>query len=112
MNFDGLDPSIIAPALAAGVLVTATHVPMGQQVLKRGIIFIDLAIAQIAALGVLLAHSIGFEDSTVAVQVTAPLRKLEPYLGFTRFGLCVTQPGNKHLFVSSFPPCFRNVCTN
>jgi zinc/manganese transport system permease protein len=71
MNVDGLDPSIMAPALAAGVLVTATHVPMGQQVLKRGIIFIDLAIAQIAALGVLLAYSLGFESSTVAVQATA-----------------------------------------
>ena len=71
MNFDGLDTSIMAPALAAGVLVTATHVPMGQQVLKRGIIFIDLAIAQIAALGVLLAYSLGFESSTVAVQATA-----------------------------------------
>ena len=71
MNFDGLDPSIIAPALAAGVLVTTTHVPMGQQVLKRGIIFIDLAIAQVAALGVLLAYSLGFEGSVVAVQATA-----------------------------------------
>ena len=45
MNLDGLDPEILAPALAAGVLVIATHVPLGQQVLKRGIIFIDLAIA-------------------------------------------------------------------
>jgi zinc/manganese transport system permease protein len=71
MNLDGLDPVIIAPALAAGILVTATHVPLGQQVLKRGIIFIDLAIAQIAALGVLLAYSLGFESSTVAVQATA-----------------------------------------
>ena len=71
MNFDGLDPVIIAPALAAGILVTATHVPLGQQVLKRGIIFIDLAIAQIAALGVLLAHSLGLEGSVVGVQVTA-----------------------------------------
>jgi zinc/manganese transport system permease protein len=71
MNFDGLDPVIIAPALAAGILVTATHVPLGQQVLKRGIIFIDLAIAQIAALGVLLAHSLGLEGSAVGVQVTA-----------------------------------------
>ena len=71
MNLDGLDPVIIAPALAAGVLVTATHVPLGQQVLKRGIIFIDLAIAQIAALGVLLAHSLGFEGSGIGVQSTA-----------------------------------------
>jgi len=42
---------LIAPALAAGMIVSAIHVPLGQEVLRRGIIFIDLAIAQIAALG-------------------------------------------------------------
>ena len=39
---------ILLPALIAGILVLSTHVPLGFQVLKRGIIFIDLAIAQIA----------------------------------------------------------------
>ena len=43
-----IDLSILLPALAAGLLVTATHVPLGTQVLARGIVFIDLAIAQIA----------------------------------------------------------------
>ncbi len=50
------DFSILLPAFIAGLLVLATHVPLGQVVLKRGIIFIDLAIAQIAGLGVILAH--------------------------------------------------------
>lgn len=49
--------SILLPALAAGVLVLSTHVLLGQQVLKRGIIFIDLAIAQVAALGAIVAHT-------------------------------------------------------
>jgi zinc/manganese transport system permease protein len=71
MNLDGLEPVILAPALAAGVLVIATHVPLGQQVLKRGIIFIDLAIAQIAGLGVLLALALGYEDSGWGLQATA-----------------------------------------
>jgi len=71
VNLDGLDPVILAPALAAGSLVIATHVPLGQQVLKRGIIFIDLAIAQIAGLGVLLATVMGFEDSGWSIQITA-----------------------------------------
>ncbi len=71
MNLDGLDPVILAPALAAGGLVVVTHVPLGQQVLKRGIIFIDLAIAQIAGLGVLLATVWGFEDSGWGIQVIA-----------------------------------------
>ena len=65
MNLDGLDPAILVPALAAGVLVIATHVPLGQQVLKRGIIFIDLAIAQIAGLGVLLANTLGERGANV-----------------------------------------------
>ncbi|KRB88459.1 metal ABC transporter permease [Noviherbaspirillum sp. Root189] len=55
MNPDAIDLSIVAPAFVAGVLVLMTHVPLGVQVLKRGIVFIDLAIAQIAALGVIIA---------------------------------------------------------
>jgi len=65
------DLSILLPALVAGVLVTATHVPLGTQVLARGIVFIDLAIAQIAGCGVLLADQLGFEPEGAAVQVAA-----------------------------------------
>ncbi len=71
MNLDGLDPTIIGPALAAGLLVVATHVPLGQQVLRRGIIFVDLAVAQIAGLGVLLAQVAGWNDRGWQVQLTA-----------------------------------------
>ncbi len=45
---------LLAPAFCAGLLVLATHVPLGRQVLARGIIFLDLAIAQVAATGALL----------------------------------------------------------
>ncbi len=45
---------LIAPAFCAGLVTALTHVPLGQEVLRRGIIFIDLAIAQIAALGVVV----------------------------------------------------------
>jgi len=65
------DLSIVLPALIAGLLVTATHVPLGTQVLARGIVFIDLAIAQIAGCGVLLADHLGFEPEGIAVQVAA-----------------------------------------
>lgn len=51
----GFDFMIVVPAFLAGLLVLATHIPLGAQVLKRGIVFIDLAIAQIAALGVIIA---------------------------------------------------------
>jgi len=71
MNWELLDWTIIGPALIAGLLVISTHVPLGEVVLKRGIIFIDLAIAQIAALGVIAAGTIGWEDSPYAVQFSA-----------------------------------------
>ena len=47
---------LLVPAFIAGLIVASTHVPLGQEVLKRGIIFIDLAVAQIAALGAIFAH--------------------------------------------------------
>jgi zinc/manganese transport system permease protein len=50
-----VDFGILVPAFLAGLLVLATHVPLGAQVLRKGIVFIDLAIAQIAALGVVVA---------------------------------------------------------
>jgi zinc/manganese transport system permease protein len=71
MNMDAVDLSILGPAFLAGLLVLATHVPFGQAVLKRGIIFIDLAIAQIAGLGVILVHSLYGEPSNWMVQVAA-----------------------------------------
>jgi len=63
--------SILLPALIAGLLVTATHVPLGIQVLRRGIVFIDIAIAQIAGVGVVAADFFGLQASGYAVQVSA-----------------------------------------
>lgn len=68
---DALDFNLLAPALLAGLLVLATHVPLGLQVLKRGIIFLDLALAQIAALGVIVAAGIGLDPHGVGVQLAA-----------------------------------------
>jgi zinc/manganese transport system permease protein len=44
---------------------------MGQQVLARGIVFIDLAIAQIAGLGVIAADAMGWEPQGFAAQIAA-----------------------------------------
>jgi zinc/manganese transport system permease protein len=63
--------SILWPALVAGFLVVLSHVPLGQQVLSRGIVFIDLAIAQVAGLGVIAAHSFGFSASGWTTQLAA-----------------------------------------
>ena len=65
------DFMIVLPAFLAGLLVLATHVPLGAQVLQRGIVFIDLAIAQIAALGVIVAGSIELDPHGWTVQVAA-----------------------------------------
>jgi len=63
--------SIIGPALLASLLVLSTHVPLGTEVLRRGIIFIDLAIAQVAGLGVIAADSMGWEAEGFMVQIAA-----------------------------------------
>jgi zinc/manganese transport system permease protein len=49
---------LLLPATICGLVVASIHIPLGQEVLKRGIIFIDLAVAQIAALGVVISQSI------------------------------------------------------
>jgi zinc/manganese transport system permease protein len=59
MSLFETDLSILWPALVAGILVVISHVPLGQQVFARGIVFIDLAIAQVAALGVIAASGFG-----------------------------------------------------
>src|SRR6202011_1961293 len=65
------DLSILWPALIAGLLVVLSHVPLGQQVLSRGIVFIDLAIAQVAGLGVIATHSFGLGASGWTTQAAA-----------------------------------------
>lgn len=66
-----LEFSLLLPALIAGLLVSATHVPLGIQVLNRGIVFIDIAIAQIAGVGVIAADFFGWEGQGIAVQAAA-----------------------------------------
>jgi zinc/manganese transport system permease protein len=71
MNLFSADVSILWPALIAGLLVVVSHVPLGQQVLARGIVFIDLAIAQVAGLGVIAANSFGLPIEGWSAQAAA-----------------------------------------
>jgi zinc/manganese transport system permease protein len=71
MNTLTADFGILWPALIAGVLVVLSHVPLGQQVLSRGIVFIDLAIAQVAGLGVIAAHALGLSLQGWITQIAA-----------------------------------------
>lgn len=70
------DWSLLGAPLLAGLLVASTHVLLGRRVLERGIIFIDLTIAQVAALGVILAgaHEPGVHP--LAAQLPAALAAL------------------------------------
>lgn len=66
---------ILLPAFALCALMIATHTYLGLHVLARGIIFVDLALAQVAALGVSVAFLMGWDVHGLYAQATA--------LGFT-----------------------------
>lgn len=71
MNWTSLDGAILGPAMAAGLVVLATHVPLGREVLRRGIIFLDLAVAQIAGLGVIAAGTLLGDAHGLIIQAAA-----------------------------------------
>jgi zinc/manganese transport system permease protein len=56
-------------------------VPLGQEVLRRGIIFIDLAIAQVAGLGVIAAYALHWDPEGIEVQLAAVSSALIAALG-------------------------------
>lgn len=76
MNLEGLDASILAPAFVAGLIVLSTHIPLGYEVLRRGIIFIDIAVAQIAGLGVIIAYTLGWDEHGLETQLAAVISAL------------------------------------
>ncbi len=65
------DFTILLLPFAAGLLVLATHIPLGMKVLARGVIFSDLAVAQTAGLGVIAAGLAGLSGEPLLVQLTA-----------------------------------------
>ncbi len=76
MSLLDTDLTILWPALVAGLLVAVSHVPLGQQVLARGIVFIDLAIAQVAGLGVIAASGFGLPITGWGAQAAAGIAAL------------------------------------
>ncbi len=69
MNSIELD--ILLPAFIAGLLVLATHIPFGMRILQRGVVFADLAVAQIAGLGVIIAGLLDLTAHPLLVQLIA-----------------------------------------
>jgi zinc/manganese transport system permease protein len=66
-----IELNILLPALIAGLLVLATHIPFGMKVLERGVIFADLAVAQIAGLGIIIASLLELTEQPLLVQLIA-----------------------------------------
>lgn len=81
MTWELMDWTIVGPAFIAGLIVLSTHVPLGHEVLQRGIIFIDLAIAQIAGLGVIAAHGMDWDQNGIEVQIAAVSASLIAAIG-------------------------------
>ena len=75
-----IESSIIGPAMLCGLLVLLTHVPLGRQVIRRGIIFLDLAVAQVAALVVLAAEVDKCIDANSAIQVTVEVNQGQTFV--------------------------------
>jgi len=71
LNLAALDPGLLMWPFIVGLLVLATHVPLGRRVLARGIIFLDLAVAQLAVLGVVAAHALDLAADGWPTQLAA-----------------------------------------
>jgi len=62
---------LLLPGLVFSLLMVLTHTYLGVHVLARGIIFVDLALAQVAAFGVSIAFLLGQESHGTHAQVYA-----------------------------------------
>jgi zinc/manganese transport system permease protein len=71
VNWAALDPGLLGWPMAAALVVLASHVPLGREVLARGIVFLDLAVAQVAGLGILAAGILGWEPAGWRMQAAA-----------------------------------------
>src|SRR6185436_5699439 len=52
---------LLLPAFVASLIVTGIHAYLGVHVVERGVIFVDLSLAQIAALGTTVAYLAGYD---------------------------------------------------
>jgi zinc/manganese transport system permease protein len=72
---------ILLPAFAAGLILTGMLAYLGVHVVERGVIFVDLSLAQIAALGTTIAVLFGYDVHSRAAFFFS--------LGFTFIGAAV-----------------------
>lgn len=72
---------ILFPAFVAGLILTGIHAYLGVHVVERGVIFVDLSLAQIAALGTTVAYLAGYDLHSKGAYVFS--------LGFTFLGAAI-----------------------
>ena len=82
---------ILGPPLVAGLLIAITHAALGIEVLRRGIIFIDLAIAQVAGLGLVAADYFLHEPPMFITQALALLGAVLAGLFFRKIEFVTTK---------------------
>jgi zinc/manganese transport system permease protein len=73
--------AFLGPAFAMCLVITSIHVYLGMHILEREIIFVDLSLAQLAALGATVAAVVGVEEDGAGAHVGA--------LGFTALGAAI-----------------------
>ena len=71
----------LAPAIAASLIIAGIHAYLGLHVVERGVIFVDLSLAQIAALGAAIAVWQGYDEQAPAIYWMS--------LGFTLIGAAI-----------------------
>jgi zinc/manganese transport system permease protein len=69
---------LLLPAFVAALILTGIHAYLGVHVVERGVIFVDLSLAQIAALGTTVAYLLGYDLHSTAAYLCS--------LGFTFLG--------------------------
>jgi len=72
---------ILLPAFVASLILTGIHAYLGVHVVERGVIFVDLSLAQIAALGSTVAYLAGYDVHSSTAYVFS--------LGFTFLGAAI-----------------------
>jgi zinc/manganese transport system permease protein len=72
---------ILLPAFVASLILTGIHAYLGVHVVERGVIFVDLSLAQIAAFGGTVGYLAGYDIHSPAAYVFS--------LGFTVLGAAI-----------------------
>ncbi len=72
---------LLLPAFVASLILTGIHAYLGVHVVERGVIFVDLSLAQIAALGTTVAYLAGYDLHSTQAYLFS--------LGFTFLGAAI-----------------------